>query len=266
MRHELGELLPLAVMFAALAYATKRRAMIADAIRARPEVVTNLLLLLVNAVVVLPLLGVPVMTGHSLIPRPEVLVAFWNGLPGAVSVLAAILLIDFAAYWRHRCEHARILWPTHATHHADEAMNRLSVRRKHPVGEVLSMALDSLPVILLGLPYWAIAGVFLLRSWWGYFIHADVPWTLGLLGKVLISPAAHRLHHIRDEDLMGYNFGNTVTLWDKLFGTYLDPAPYLNCKTGIVEGTRDAFGELARPFEARYWRKSDGASVEQPAA
>jgi hypothetical protein len=27
----------------------------------------------------------------------------------------------------------------------------------------------------------------------GYFIHADLPWTLGLMGKVLMSPAAHRL-------------------------------------------------------------------------
>jgi hypothetical protein len=25
------------------------------------------------------------------------------------------------------------------------------------------------------------------------FIHADLPWTLGLMGKVLMSPAAHRL-------------------------------------------------------------------------
>ena len=108
-------------------------------------------------------------------------------------------------------------------------------------------------LFLLGFPQWAVAGAIFLRSWWGFFIHADVPWTLGALGKVLISPAAHRLHHIRDEALMGANFGNTVTLWDRLFGTYVDPAGHLDCETGIAEGTRGLLGELGRPFERRYW-------------
>jgi sterol desaturase/sphingolipid hydroxylase (fatty acid hydroxylase superfamily) len=145
-------------------------------------------------------------------------------------------------------------------------MNWLSLRRKHPLGEALSIIFDGLLVIALGLPFWAIMAAFILRSWWGYFVHADVPWTLGPLGKALISPAAHRLHHIRNEQLMGYNFGNTVTLWDRLFGTYLDPAPYIDCETGIAEGSRDWLGELARPFEARYRQKPDAVAAEQPAS
>jgi sterol desaturase/sphingolipid hydroxylase (fatty acid hydroxylase superfamily) len=262
---DVAEIAPLAMLFAALAIATKRDALVGALHRARPEIVTNLALLLTNAAIVVPLVGIPVMTGTSLIPRDDALVDFWASLPGAASVIAGILLIDLAAYWRHRAEHARALWPIHAVHHADEAMNWLSLRRKHPLGEALAMILDNVIVIALGLPFWAIAVAFILRSWWGYFIHADVPWTLGPAGKMLISPAAHRLHHIRDEHLMGTNFGNTVTLWDRLFGTYLDPAPYVNCETGIAEGTRDYLGELARPFEARYWRKPEDPAVEKPA-
>lgn len=265
LRTEFANLAALAVLFGILAYATKREALFAGLKRARPEIVTNVVLLLVNAAVIVPLLAIPLATGQSLLPRPQVLVDMWNATPGVVAVLGAILLTEFVAYWRHRFEHVRALWPVHATHHADEAMNWLSVRRKHPLGEALSLILDNLLAILLGVPFWAIATAMVLRSWWGYFIHADVPWTLGTLGKVLISPAAHRLHHIRDEQLMGYNFGNTVTLWDRLFGTYLDPAPYVNCETGIAEGTRDALGELARPFEARYWRRAEAPAAEQPA-
>lgn len=256
LRTELANLAPLAVIFGALAYATKRGAVRAGLLRARPEIVTTLVLLLINAAIIVPLFALPILTGHAMLLRFVPLAAFWDMLPSAVVVLAAIVLIDFAAYWRHRFEHARTLWRIHATHHADEAMTWLSVRRKHPLGEALSLLIDNLPVILLGLPLWAVAAAMLLRSWWAYFIHADVPWTLGVFGKVLISPAAHRLHHIRDEELMGYNFGNTVTLWDRVFGTYMDPAPYVNCETGIAEGTRDAWGELLRPFEARYWRNA----------
>ncbi|TAD80905.1 MAG: sterol desaturase family protein, partial [Sphingomonadales bacterium] len=250
LRTEFAELAPLAVVFGVIAYVTKRKAIIEGLRRARGEIATNIVLLLVNTAVIGPLVLVPIMSGQSLLPRPQVFVDGWTALPAALSVVAAVLILEFAAYWRHRFEHARALWPIHATHHADEAMTWLSVRRKHPLGEILAVLADTLPVILLGLPFWAIATAMILRSWWGYFIHADVPWTLGLLGKVLISPAAHRLHHIRDETLMGTNYGNMVTLWDKLFGTYLDPAPYLDCQTGIAEGTRDAWGELARPFEA----------------
>ncbi|PLK24880.1 sterol desaturase family protein [Porphyrobacter sp. TH134] len=266
LRTEFAELLPIALLFAAVAAVTKRDALLAGLKRARPEIATNLALLIVNTVVLVPLVAVPVVAATELIPRSGALVAFWESMPAALAVLAAILLIDLVAYWRHRFEHARALWPIHATHHADEAMNWLSLRRKHPLGEALSIIFDGLLVIAIGLPFWAIMAAFVLRSWWGYFVHADVPWTLGPVGRVLISPAAHRLHHIRDERLMGYNFGNTVTLWDKLFGTYRDPAPYLNCETGIAEGTRDLLGELARPFEARYRRAPDAEVAEQPAS
>lgn len=265
LRTEVANVAPLAVLFGVLAYVTKRDALVAAIRRARPEIVTNFVLLLVNALVVIPLIAVPIFTGHSLLPRADVLVSFWEGMPAAVSIIAAIALMEFAAYWRHRLEHVPMLWPVHATHHADEAMNWLSVRRKHPLGEALALLIDNLLVILLGLPFWAIGVSLLIRGWWGYFIHADVPWTLGIFGKVFISPAAHRLHHIRDEELMGTNYGNMLTLWDKVFGTYVDPAPYVNCETGIAEGTRDALGELARPFEARYWRKAGGEPAEQPA-
>lgn len=263
--NEFAELAPLAVVFSVLAYVTKRSAILAALRRAHGEIVTNIVLVLVNTVVLGPLVFLPVITGQSMLPRSEWLVDWWNGIPGAVSLIAAMLVIEFAAYWRHRFEHARALWPIHATHHADEAMTWLSVRRKHPLGELLSVLIDTTPVILLSLPVWAIAAAVLIRGWWAYFIHADVPWTLGLLGKVFISPAAHRLHHIRDEELMGTNFGNMLTIWDQLFGTYCDPAPHLNCQTGIAEGTRDAWGELARPFEARYWRKPSVEVAEQPA-
>jgi sterol desaturase/sphingolipid hydroxylase (fatty acid hydroxylase superfamily) len=256
------ELVPTALIFAALAVILKPDRVLDALMAARREIGTNLGLMLFNALVLVPLVAVPVAAFRRLMPRTDVLLEFWQGLPGILAVLAAIMLIDFAAYWRHRFEHSPALWRIHATHHADEAMNWLTLHRKHPLGELFSMLFDMLPVLLLGLPIWAMMLAALVRAWWGYFIHADVPWTLGPLGKVMMAPAAHRLHHIRDETLMGANFGNTITLWDRLFGTYTDPAPYVDCETGIAEGTRDVAGELLRPFEARYWKTKPEAAAE----
>jgi sterol desaturase/sphingolipid hydroxylase (fatty acid hydroxylase superfamily) len=259
---DLSGLVPVALLFCAIAVILKRDAVLNGLITARREIGTNLGLLLFNALIIIPLATAPVEVLRDAMPRADMLLAFWQGVPVVLALLAAVAIIDFAAYWRHRFEHSRALWRIHATHHADEAMNWFSLRRKHPLGELLSMAVDVLPALLLGLPVWTIIGALMVRSWWGYFIHADLPWTLGPLGKVLISPAAHRLHHIRDETLMGANYGNTITLWDHLFGTYTDPAPYVNCETGIAEGTRDFAGELLRPFEARYWKAKPDAAAE----
>lgn len=262
LHHSLAELVPAALFFIALAVAIKRDKVLASLRAARREIGTNLGLMLFNALVLMPLVALPLDAFRDLIPSVPALIAFWSGLPAVLTILVAIVLIDFASYWRHRLEHSPALWRVHATHHADEAMNWLTLHRKHPLGELMSLIFDLVPVLLAGLPIWVILTAALLRAWWGYFIHADVLWTLGPLGKVMMSPAAHRLHHIRDEALMGANFGNTITLWDKLFGTYTDPAPFVNCETGIAEGTRDVAGELLRPFEARYWKAKPEAAAE----
>ena len=255
---------PVALAFGLLALATKRAALLAAMRRCRGESATNFALVLVNYVLLAPLMLAPVLAVRAAIPVVPPLVHFWRALPEVAVLLLAVVLIELAAYARHRFEHQPGIWRFHATHHADEELNWLSLLRKHPVSKFMELLADTLPVILLGLPLWAILAAQLIRSWWGYFIHADVPWTLGPAGRWLISPAAHRLHHIRDEALMGSNYGNMLTLWDRVFGTWCDPAPYVGCATGIAEGTRSAWGELARPWEARY--RSKPTAPESPTA
>ena len=242
-------------VFGLLAVVTKRRAFGDAVVRSRSEFITNLGLTIINSILLVPLFVFPEGALRSAIGSPNVLATSWNSIPDPLIFAAAVLVFDFVVYWRHRLEHTRFFWPFHATHHADTAMHWLSVLRKHPVSKLLSVSVDIALLLLLGVPEWAIGLAGIVRGWWGFFIHADVPWTLGVFGHVLIAPAAHRLHHIRDEALMGSNYGNTVTLWDKMFGTYVDPSQYLNCETGIAEGTRGLGGELLRPFEQRYWRR-----------
>lgn len=244
------------LVFGALALVTKRRGFGSAVVHTRREFMTNLGLAGINLVILAPLFVLPEGTLREIIGTPASLAAFWDGMPRLLTFVAAVLVFDFVVYWRHRLEHSPILWPIHATHHADTAYHWLTTMRKHPLSKLLSVSVDIVLLLLLGVPEWAIGLATLVRTWWAFFVHADVPWTLGILGHVLISPAAHRLHHIRDEALMGSNYGNTVTLWDKLFGTYVDPAPYLDCETGIAEGTRGLGGELIRPFERRYWSKT----------
>ncbi len=242
------ELAPVLGVFALLAVLVKRRAIVGALRRSHRETLTNIGLVALNGVFLAPFILFPADWLNAQIGLLPSLEQLWNAAPPMVAALVALLLAEFTVYWRHRLEHHRWWWPIHAVHHSDEAITWLTLLRKHPLAKLLAAIVDHLPLVLLGLPLWAIALAALIRSWWGFFIHADLPWTLGPLGRWLMSPAAHRLHHIDDLEMCGANYGNTLTLWDRLFGTYTDPAPYLNCKTGVCGGSRGLVGELARPF------------------
>lgn len=243
-------LAPAAALFAFVTLATKRRGALAALRRAGRESATNLALVAINSVILASLLAFMTDGLKAHLGLFPALADLWTGLPQLLLLVLALLVDEFTVYWRHRAEHSPLLWPIHATHHSDEAVTWLTLLRKHPLSHVFGNLVDSIPLMLLGFPVWAVAASSLIRTWWGYFIHADLPWTLGPVGKVLISPAAHRLHHIDDEVLKDRNFGGFVSLWDRLFGTFDEASHHLGCKTGISGGSRSLSGELARPFEA----------------
>ena len=241
---------PLAVIFGLLALATKRRAIGEALRRSRKESETNLALLLLNYVILASFFGSAAGWWAKDLVISQSLADFWRDAPSILVVAVTLLLGEFIIYWRHRLEHIPLLWPVHAVHHSDEAMTWLALVRKHPLAYILALIIDSTPLLMLGLPVWAIGAITIFRGLWGHFIHADVPWTLGPLGKWIISPAAHRYHHIDDYELCGSNFGGILTLWDRVFGTYVDPSAHLDCVTGVDGGSRGFIGEVARPFEA----------------
>ena len=56
----------------------------------------------------------------------------------------------------------------------------------------------------------------------GTFQHANLRWTFGPVGRVIVSPAYHRLHHA--PDVQRANLGVVLTLWDVLAGFARFPA------------------------------------------
>jgi sterol desaturase/sphingolipid hydroxylase (fatty acid hydroxylase superfamily) len=55
--------------------------------------------------------------------------------------------------------------------------------------------------------------------------HANLRWTFGPLGRVLVSPAFHRMHHAATPPLgaLGCNFGFVLATWDRLAHLAVDP-------------------------------------------
>jgi sterol desaturase/sphingolipid hydroxylase (fatty acid hydroxylase superfamily) len=244
------DLIPFALFFGVLAWALKRQAFAEQVRRAFPEIRTNLGLFAIDSFVVLPFVMVPSAWLVGQLGNSQELRSFWEELPVWLVCLAAVIAGDYVGYFRHRIEHTRPLWPAHATHHSDRQMNWLTLVRMHPVNRFTTVTIDVTALAVLGFPFWAILANFFVRNAWGYFIHADLPWTLGPVGSVLISPSAHRWHHVRDGEFSGKNFATVFTFWDRLHGTYQPSSKPCTHETGVAGHSGGVWFELMGPVRA----------------
>ena len=231
-----------ALGFAALALAVRGATALRTARAAGGEVRTNLILFVLDVAFVSPLLALLLGASGVLIQQNgwSLPTSLWAPLPTWALIAIAVFVGDFVAYWRHRLEHTAALWPTHAIHHSDTAMTWTTGLRFHPLNRLTTALIDTTALALLGLPPAALIANNLVRHYYGLFIHMDLPWTYGPLGRVLVSPAMHRWHHIRDSEGAGVNFATVFSLFDQAFRTYHTPGP---CAAPL--GVRDHIGHGA---------------------
>jgi sterol desaturase/sphingolipid hydroxylase (fatty acid hydroxylase superfamily) len=192
--------------------------------------------------------------GFALVPDTETLLvtigATWGnvlGRPSATGTIsgpwlwamtaAAFYLSGLWDYLMHRfVSHGRWLWFTHEYHHLPNqvfvgmpgiAARPFAVVTTFPV-TVGTIVCAYAILIGFGQPLWdleplkvlVLMHVFVLtsshscclRRWW--WVHRV------MTCAALTTPHEHVLHHTVE---MKGNFGNFTTLWDRLFGTYLEP-------------------------------------------
>ncbi len=157
---------------------------------------------------------------------------FWSGaihslqnLPGAVKIILGLFLVDFALYWIHRAQHRyELLWRTHVWHHSIEEMYWFAGFRTSFFHSFLyNIPQVVIPVTLLKLsPAQAGIGysIGLLIQFWE---HTNLKINIGPLAWLLITPEYHRIHHSATLH-RGMNLAPTFRIWDRMFGTYVDPA------------------------------------------
>jgi len=251
----IGPLIACALAFAGLAWLTKGRRALEDARAALPGVRINLAMMLIDLVAVAPLLALAMSVATGALAAHGLQLdsgRLWAAIGRWPTVFAALVVGDFVGYWRHRAQHSRWLWPAHAVHHSDTHLTWLSLERVHPIDRLGALG-DTLALAALGFPPSALAANILARHYYGYLIHADLPWTFGRAGWALSSPVMHRWHHARDVDGSGYNFATFLSLWDRAFGTYYQPGP-CTVPTGVREDVgAGVLAQYAHPLET-WWR------------
>lgn len=141
-----------------------------------------------------------------------------------IQVPLALVINDFLVYWSHRFKHSSPwLWHTHEFHHSSTEVSTFTSFRVHPLDYAVYYVAIFLPMIVLFGPN----PIFILTLRWilavpGYLSHARIDSDLGILGKIIVSPRYHHLHHELGTS-RNSNFSNGLVVWDRLFGTYAAP-------------------------------------------
>jgi sterol desaturase/sphingolipid hydroxylase (fatty acid hydroxylase superfamily) len=194
---------------------------------------------------------------YTLLPLTSVAAAGWARLEGfgllnaapvppAAAAALTILAWSLVNYWLHRAFHRwPWLWRLHRVHHSDTAVDLSTGFRNHP-GEVVAVALlRAALAVALGLSVPGLiayeAAAFAAVMW----SHANLRLPAAAdraLRWLLVTPAMHHVHHSAERRQTDSNYGELLSVWDRLFGTYRrsDAASIAESRLGLDEDSEGA--------------------------
>jgi sterol desaturase/sphingolipid hydroxylase (fatty acid hydroxylase superfamily) len=156
-------------------------------------------------------------------------------------IITVILFLAYEiGYWLHHWLSHRIplMWEFHKVHHTAEVLTPLTNFRVHPVDTIFFVNILAITTAIAnGLTRYLfgdsshqyalsdtniILVVFIHAYLHLQHTHLWIPFR-GLLGRLLMSPAHHQVHHSMNPAHFNRNFGSCLALWDWLFGTLYVP-------------------------------------------
>jgi sterol desaturase/sphingolipid hydroxylase (fatty acid hydroxylase superfamily) len=167
------------------------------------------------------------------------LVSIQAGVPWLAHHAVALFVVyyaiyDLVYYLVHRLQHAiPWWWALHSLHHSQRQLSCWSNDRDNYLDDVLEALTVAGVAALIGVSPTEYALLVLLGELLQNLGHTNIRLHFGpVLGKVLVDPRYHRLHHMQVDPerptLHDCNYAFVFPVWDILFGTAL-------------------FGEAARP-------------------
>ena len=143
-----------------------------------------------------------------------------------VAIVAGVIALDLVIYFQHVVfHHVPVLWRLHRMHHADLDIDVTTGVRFHPIEILLSLAIKTAAVTVLGVPALAVLILEVLLNASSMFNHSNIalPPRLEPIARwIIVTPQMHQVHHSIVRTEANSNFGFNLPWWDRLFGTYRD--------------------------------------------
>lgn len=142
---------------------------------------------------------------------------------GVLAVVIDFMILDLTHFLQHMLAHRiPLLWRFHAVHHIDEHLDVTTGIRNHFAEKFFALA-TKLPVLfLLAVPPETVGAYEAFVFCYGVFHHSNIRLPDRLeqwLGKVLVTPLYHNIHHGRTQNFTDSNYGAILSVWDYFTGT-----------------------------------------------
>ncbi len=142
----------------------------------------------------------------------------------AAELILSVLILDFLIWAQHLITHkVPLLWRLHQVHHADRDIDASTALRFHPLEIGFSMLIKIGSVYALGIDPVSVLVFEVMLNGMALFNHANLQLPAradAILRQVIVTPDMHRVHHSVDRSEHDTNYGFSLSVWDRLFGTY----------------------------------------------
>jgi sterol desaturase/sphingolipid hydroxylase (fatty acid hydroxylase superfamily) len=168
---------------------------------------------------------------------------FFTNSPMIISTIIFLLVFEFFQYWYHRLSHTatgkfgKFLWRVHLAHHLPDKVYVVMHAVFNPINAFITATTIQLPLILLGISPEAALAATLLIDLQSLVSHFNVNIKAGFLNYIFIGTETHRYHHSANMD-EAKNYGNTLAIWDIIFGTFYYKPDAVPEKLGL-DGAQD---------------------------
>ncbi len=136
--------------------------------------------------------------------------------------ILAFFMYDFGYYWAHRAGHeVSLLWGAHVVHHNSEEFNLSTAMRQSSTNQVFYW-IFYLPMALVGIPVQVFVIIAVASAVYQFWVHTRLIGKLGWMERIFSTPSNHRCHHGKNPYCLDRNYGGTLIIWDRMFGTYTE--------------------------------------------
>lgn len=198
-----------------------------------------------------------------------VILFFYNLVPWYIphtwwSYILCFIAVDFFRYWAHRVAHEqRMWWATHVTHHSSEQYN-FSVSFRLSWTQHIKV-IFFIPIALMGFDPFVFFICNQIAVLYQFWIHTELIRKLPApIEYIFVTPSHHRVHHGTDDKYLDKNYGSSLIIWDRMFGSFqpeeetpkygiLKPVNSYNPVTLVFHEWVDIFKDMARYRSPRAW-------------
>jgi sterol desaturase/sphingolipid hydroxylase (fatty acid hydroxylase superfamily) len=139
----------------------------------------------------------------------------------------SLMAMDLFLYiWHQACHRFDFLWLFHRVHHSDSTMNVSTAFRMHFLEIFVTSCLKVLMIVMMGIDKMLFLSIETFIQICTLFHHTNTHFKYErILGRIIIVPLLHRLHHSKQRSDYAHNYGTVFSFWDRLFGTLVFAEP-----------------------------------------